>query len=405
MPSINNPAVHGHSPVAELPGTSGSHTSTPQSKSPAKPQSKQRSLSGVLCGLMPRRQQAEVVANQHPVSSAAQHLGALDGNGKFVATGKWNGPDAPSPAAPSRTTPLQHHEVQQAGYQLGARLNGTPIENADDRKNLAEATETIHQTRLDLKYGRGNIADDVRASNNESAARTAAAYDAFHKHGNGVMAGVSLALGAGNCDQHGAINARRHAATMEGGTTHTVSDTGHTYALYNAPPKPQGGPVQEQRPTIVLDSWANGPAVRLQDSVATSTLQQTRVSETFDKVSGTAANAVMEQARAEATYPGFFGHRTPLYVQTRTDVKKYRNEPPKFPQFTSSSVVDPKFAHNASQALQEKAPLHKDILAAGAARQSYNLSVAEATKRETIDKVLEEAVNLTAQDRPPIGSR
>lgn len=371
--------------------------------------------SSILCGLAPRRPPPKPNPRQNQVTSpAARHLGQLDGKGNFVATGNWHGPDQQEGAVPSRTAPLQDHEYQQAAYQLGARLNGSAVEDPAERRYLAEATATMHQTRTDLKFGRGNIADDVHESKGESAVRAAAAYEMSRTlgHGADTEAGVSLALKAGNCDHHAAINARRHAPKIEaGGTTHMVGadQYHHSYALYNPPPKMLPGGAQEGRPTIVLDSWANGPAVRLQDSTWTSGLQSTSVSATFDKESGSAANAAMEQARAEATYPGFFAKRTTLYAQSRSQVAKYRKDPPKFQQFSPSALVDPAFASAARQNLlatgtKPQGELAQEILAVGAARQSYNLSVAEATKPETIEHVLNDTADLSAR-RPPRSSR
>lgn len=403
----------GYSVATEASASTAAPANTRRDLSGSASKSKPRpAMSAALCGLMPRRKETALSprANPETVSSGAQHLGRLDANGKFVATGNWDGPHAEALPEPVRTKPLQQHEIQQAGYQLGARLTGNPVDDADDRKGLAEATETIHQTRLEMRYGRGNIAGDVQATNGEGKPRTKAAYLAAEKYGSSVGAGVSLALGAGNCDQHGAINARRHASTMEpGGKTQTVSSHNfhHTYALHNPPPGHRAGTKDEQevRPTVVLDSWASGPAVRFADSAWTSDHQNTYTRETFDNDTGPAANALMEQAKAEASYTGFFGHRTPLYQETRANVRQYRNNPPNYNQFADGSVVDPRFAHEAKQKLGDTVPLHKDILAAGAARQSYNLSVAEATKRDTLDPILDEAGNLTGQSRPPIGSR
>lgn len=367
----------------------------PQPKPKAKPST------SALCGLALKRPPKKPNPRQNPVTSpAAQHLGQLDAKGTFVATGKWHGPEQQEAESPSRTTPLQHHEYEQAAYQLGARLNGNPVEDAAERRYLSEATETVHQTRTDLKFGRGNIAADVRNSNGESAVRAAAAYDMGKIYGPDTRAGVSLALKAGNCDHHAGINARRHAPKIEAdGTTHTVAaeQFHHAYALYNPPPKTLPNGSLEIRPTVVLDSWANGTAVLLQHSIWTQGLQSTKETASFDKASGSAANAAMEQARSEATYPGFFGRRTPLYAQSRSAADKYRKDPPKFQQFASNSVVDPAFANGARKSLFAKKPLEQEILAVGAGRQSYNLSVSEATKPETIEQILNDTANLTAQ--------
>lgn len=69
----------------------------------------------------------------------------------------------------ARRSVLLPHEVQQAAYQLAMRLNGRAIEDASDRKRLVDATATVHETRLALHRGRGNVDSDLRFSNGRSA--------------------------------------------------------------------------------------------------------------------------------------------------------------------------------------------------------------------------------------------
>ncbi|MEN9127911.1 avirulence protein, partial [Xanthomonas euvesicatoria] len=104
-----------------------------------------------------------------------------------------------------RQPTLQPHEVQQAAYQLGMRLSGRPIEDASDRQRLADATETVHETRLALHRGRGNVDNDLRLSNGRSATYSSLSY-CLGENDENLLAGSALAAGAGNCDHNAAIN-------------------------------------------------------------------------------------------------------------------------------------------------------------------------------------------------------
>lgn len=156
---------------------------------------------------------------------------------------------------------LQPHEVQQAAYQLGMRLSGRPIEDVRDRQRLADATATVHETRLALHHGRGNIESDFRLSDGRSSTCSYLSYSFLSywpgKHDIDLMAGCALAVSAGNCDQNAAVNTRRHAVRMEGGGQITnVCDEAcaHMYALY----QPQARQRRMTRPSFST----RGPMVR-----------------------------------------------------------------------------------------------------------------------------------------------
>jgi hypothetical protein len=175
---------------------------------------------------------------------------------------------------PNGCEPLQDHEYDQAAYQLAARAMGGPIEDLSDLAHLAAATETMHRTRVDLKHGRGNFKSDLEASKGASAIRTMVAFDLKDAHGANTGAGVALAYGAANCDMNAWINTRRYSAklTEPGESVSTVGtdQIPHTWSELHRPDKTLADGGVEPRPTIVLDSWADGPAVRLKDSFHTA---------------------------------------------------------------------------------------------------------------------------------------
>ncbi|AKM23558.1 avirulence protein [Xanthomonas citri pv. citri] len=295
---------------------------------------------------------------------------------------------------------LQPHEVQQAAYQLGMRLSGRPIEDASDRQRLADATETVHETRLALHRGRGNVDSDLRLSNGRSATYSSLSYSFLSywpgKHDIDLLAGSALAAGAGNCDHNAAVNARRHAVRMEdGGQMMNVRDyaRAHLYALYQPPSSAEA----EESP-VVLDSWGDGPAVLLRDSHWAETYgTSTNVIERFDKRDAIDALARTNAFRAEIEDP-----QTDLHANARDLETAFRTPPAPGDIFSAMPVIAPELAQSTRQRLQEYSPRTRQALAADAARQAYGLDNAQPISPRTTAAILQDAERLDALGRPPL---
>ncbi|NMI32249.1 avirulence protein [Xanthomonas hortorum pv. vitians] len=289
---------------------------------------------------------------------------------------------------------LQPHEVQQAAYQLGMRLNDRPIEDARDRQRLADATATVHETRLALHRGRGNVDSDLRLSNGRSATYSSLSY-CLGENDENLLAGSALAAGAGNCDHNAAINTRRHAVRMEdGGQMMTVRDyeQTHLYALYQPPSS-----AEEESP-VVLDSWADGPAVLLRDSHWAETYgTSTNVIERFDKPDAIDALARTNAFRAEIEDP-----QTALHANARDLETAFLANPTPGDIRTAMPVIAPDLAEGTRQRLQEYSPRTREALAADAARQAYGLDEAQPISPRTTTAILEDAERLDALGRPPL---
>lgn len=59
---------------------------------------------------------------------------------------------------------LQRHQAQQVGYLLAAKLNGNAVTDSDELRRLRDANETMHDARMALQHGRGNVREDVEPS-------------------------------------------------------------------------------------------------------------------------------------------------------------------------------------------------------------------------------------------------
>ncbi|EPM51253.1 XopE/AvrPphe family type III secretion system effector [Pseudomonas syringae] len=295
----------------------------------------------------------------------------------------------------ARRSVLLPHEVQQAAYQLAMRLNGRPIEDASARQRLADATATVHETRLALHRGRGNVDSDLRLSNGRAATYSSLSY-CLGEDDENLLAGSALAAGAGNCDHNAAINTRRHAVRMEdGGQMMTVRDyeQTHLYALYQPPSS-----TDAEESTVVLDSWGDGPAVLLRDSHWAETYgTSTNIIERFDKPAAIDSLARTNAFRAEIEDP-----QTALHANARELETAFLANPAPGDIFSAMPVIAPDLAESTRRRLQEHSPRTLKALAADAARNAYGLEDAQANSPRTTKAILKEAKRLDALGRPPL---
>lgn len=340
-------------------------------------------------------------SNEGGARRGGAHLGRQDEkSGVFVGSGRWNGSDLPRTTRPNRTMPLQQHEVQQVAYQLASRVQGDPIEDPADSEHLANATAVVHRTRSDLKHGRGNIISDLVATDWASAARTQVAYDAGLVYGNNANTGVALAYGSGNCDHNAQINSRRYSVLLQNGSE-TVSsmlnmEIKHAWSQVDRPDQVLPGGGTAPRDSIVLDSWMDGPPVRLKDSSLASLVATTMRTEVFDRNVGVQNMQIMDRARHDA------GSGGPLHEQSESALRRYMEEPPQYSPFPENSIVDGRFAYGAATALAKQSASTQELMAAVTARTAYNLNVREAARPATVSAIVDEAMRLHMPSRPPV---
>jgi len=321
------------------------------------------------------------------------------GHGTLVGPGK-------------RTEPLQPHEVQQAAYQLGAKLNGEALDvsaahykhedgsvsaqyaDPSERRRLADGTQTMHETRMGLPYGRSNVHGESDATRNGNVPRVNTSCDMTMGFGHSMGAGAALHLGAGNCDQNAWINTRMHADKLQPNetvNTLTSQEFHHSFTeIHTATP-----PGKPLAPEIVLDSWSTGPAVRLRDSaLAHLPVVNDGPWETFDRQSGNAQRQEMLAAKQN------FQNGT--WAEANESLRINQGSIRPLRMFADTAVVGSAFAEQSRQGLMNQTPLQQEIMAAGAARDAYNLSVSQATRPATTMAVASDALNLRNLSRPPV---
>jgi hypothetical protein len=307
---------------------------------------------------------------------------------------------------------LQPHEVQQAAYQLGAKLNGealdvsaarrknedgsVSVEYADpsERQRLADATQTMHDTRVSLKYGRSNVYGESDATTNGNVPRVNTSCDMTMGFGHSMGAGAALHLGAGNCDQSAWINTRMHTARLQTGeTVHTLTSqqAHHSFTEVHMDTPPG----QPAAPPIVLDSWSSGPAVRLQHSTwARTPVVNGGPWESFDAQSGSVHRQDMLAAKQN------FQNGTWAEANESLRTNQQTIRPPKM--FDDTPVVGTRFAQQSAEGMAGKDALGQEIMAAGAARDAYNLGIRQATRLQTTGAVAFDALHLQNLGRPRV---
>jgi hypothetical protein len=288
----------------------------------------------------------------------------------------------PQPSA--RSEPLQPHEVQQAAYLLGRKADARPIEDAQQVRRLVDANATVHGTRRALGYGRGNLKPDNLVTGGVSQKATHASYLIGAKNGHADLAATALALGVGNCDQHGALNTLRHGAALKGEeTVYEVGVPGHTFAELHTP----------GQPVVTMDSWANGPAVEVQDACfGKGTLRTGPI----DARSGPLVAQAIEQLAAD--YQKVDGPRGRQLVAALLEADTTTMPPPSYG--ASNQVVDSNFAERVRSALRQKARLQNDVIATVVAKEAYDVPIREAAR--AAPAIRQAAARLDALERPPV---
>lgn len=296
--------------------------------------------------------------------------------------------------------PMQPHEMQQLAYLVAAMLIGDPVSSPD---RFVAAGQTLHDVRVLLKHGRGNIYEDRAASEGRNVAGSFVAYGGLNLDNTMALAG---ALGTGYCDHFARLSSVSHAPHLResdvvatpGGTisireqghdgTVSVVRAGHSWTEIRAAERDRSGDS-----TIVQDGWSNGPAVRLKDS-AWSNVDVTQEDMMLDK-----DTALWRKSRVERLIPLVHPAED---ENTAKRLAMAMRRPTSPDRFLETQVVSQDFAANARDAL-ERVPLsYQADLVAMLAQQVYRQPPERAHDPHFIHEVLQQVGALDRQDRPPI---
>ncbi|KAF7964011.1 hypothetical protein AWV80_03210 [Cupriavidus sp. UYMU48A] len=159
-------------------------------------------------------------------------------------------------------------QTQQLGaYLVGRRLVGRFDSDAQVAR-LKQANDTVHEAREALSFGRGNVSMDLDITDGESGQRVAAGRVLTKRlEDSGAALGVSHTVAmaelvkAGLCSEHGDVSIHRHIPKLApSDQVHKVAapDVDHGWAEWRRP----GSPLKN---AIVMDAWAEGPAIFAED--------------------------------------------------------------------------------------------------------------------------------------------
>jgi hypothetical protein len=233
-----------------------------------------------------------------------------------------------------------------------------------------------------------------------------------------VLTGAALAVAAGHCGENAFVAARLHAPKLQGQeTVSTIDSTSfdHVWAEIDTP----------HRPSVVMDPWANGPAMQAGDTAwhtpgrldaypsrpdaqgttAPLTVGTTQKYETFS--GGEAGTAVRDGMFKNAAWFAR-GPGRPAIGSAILRTPKASPLDCSFllaPPFAMSlDPSEPGFGEKARHGVQSQQPLHQEILAVSAMREGYQMNVAAVAAQA--QPVLEAAQTLDTMSeslaRPPL---
>ncbi|WP_328515843.1 AVRPPHE avirulence protein [Ralstonia solanacearum] len=203
---------------------------------------------------------------------------------------------------------LTDGEHQFGGYLMAREIDGRPVEGkALDR--LHPANETVLESRQYLSHGRGNVHDDIDASQGLSTVLMESGRDVqetlWRIHPKPVAwVAAAMVAKAGNCGEHGEMATFLHATKLkEGEQVHNTHKEGfdHNWAvlrrsgpnwMHDAWTQLRHGGSNPKR-DIVMDPWAKGPAIFAEDSAFSRDSRKQISTFHYDKSSGAEAHSEM----------------------------------------------------------------------------------------------------------------
>ncbi len=306
----------------------------------------------------------------------------------------------PAGAVPaSRGTPLDADECRQAGYQLAAHLVEGPLSPRTARR-LARAHSTVGRVRQALHHGRGNVREDIEAS--DGLARVGLVM-ARHGPAGVSVPGLALLVAAGNCGEHAALSQVMHGPAMvEGERVHHMR-SGSLDHSWTESRMALGDPDAED--PVILDAWGPDPAALKRHTV----LADNAV--TFDEtppMTPSEACAAWKGAQAEAAalHPESASRSGTLLPEAihllalqQAAQDEFLGQSPSDAQPAPDTMIDPSFVWALEDQLYRRAAnphgrLGLDVRAVHVARQAYGMSVAAATGQGQPARIIEDAANV-----------
>jgi hypothetical protein len=323
----------------------------------------------------------------------------------------------PAPGVSSAELPL-------SGYLLARALARAPVDT-EDVDALRRSHSTVNETRRALRHGRGNVAEDLAATDWQNLSRVAA----VRRHFDDVvlpeavrmaesqppgesrpalvahagLATTAMAVGAGNCGEYAEVAMHLHAEKLLPGKEQVVmlgdpAGGGHEWAeVHN-----QRGRAHH----VIMDPWSKGPAVLATDSRRAEPPPDAR---TCAGPYGHEDTPAIKRAMVERWETLTTRDARALAANIRKSVPQAHRTllAPKLPE--PQSVLHPSFIRKVAAQLQprdepERRPgqraLNLEILAAGVAR-SMGVPIGKESAKTALPPIIEAARQLVAEGLEP----
>ncbi|NKL24984.1 hypothetical protein GFM07_39930 [Rhizobium leguminosarum bv. viciae] len=145
---------------------------------------------------------------------------------------------------------------------------------------------------------------------------------------------------------------------------------------------------------MVMDAWANGPAVRLKDS-AWSGEPATEGLWSMDK-----SHAEFLKNRIEMLVPSLHPDRD---VGTAHDLDRRQNAPSSWHKYAEPQVISAEFADSVRDALSRVPEDQQKEIASRMIQEAYGMDPSSYAHQYVVESVLLAANQLDTLPRPPVG--
>jgi hypothetical protein len=182
-------------------------------------------------------------------------------------------------AAASKRRAVADRDIGLAAY-LTSRATVHQAIDGEDLRHLRKANDSVNKTRELLIYGRGNVTADL-ATSQESYWRTFyAQIQTRMKRSPAFLGAMAVKMGAGNCGEHAWVNTAVHGCKLDRGeTVQTVYGANGIDHAWSETQLPKGE-------RIIMDAWAEGPAVMAEDSTFSFRTDRRNVVESLNRDEG-----------------------------------------------------------------------------------------------------------------------
>ncbi|WP_245442676.1 type III secretion protein [Mesorhizobium hawassense] len=218
-----------------------------------------------------------------------------------------------------------------------------------------------------------------------------------------AKAARAVVMGAAVCDQTALLSAIVHAPHMAEGEISSITSS-YTVPLREITDEGAANEVRaghtwnelrrgdrDQTSTVVMDAWANGPAVRLKDS-AWGPAPAREVTLSMDK-----SHAGFLKNRVEGLVP-ILRSDNGIHTEVRTKLRA----PTSFGKYAEPQVISPEFAKSVRNALKLCPEDKKKDIASRMIRDTYGMEPHSPNHQSAVISVLEAVGRLDSLPRPPV---